>query len=108
QGRVEEIRTRIHSQIQLPAECHYESSGELQELQQALGRLAITVPVSLLIIFFLLYNTFRSLGDAALLLVVMPFPVTGGVFTLFITRTHFSISSAGAFHSLFRVSVLRR
>jgi multidrug efflux pump subunit AcrB len=47
---------------------HYEISGEFQELRHALGRLAITVPVSILIIFFLLYNTFRSLGDAALLL----------------------------------------
>jgi cobalt-zinc-cadmium resistance protein CzcA len=71
-----------------------------------LGRLAITVPVSILIIFFLLYNTFRSLGDAALLLGVMPFAVTGGVFTLFITGTHFSISSAVGFLSLFGVYVL--
>src|SRR5262245_46288178 len=90
QGTIEDIQ----SQVQLPAEYHYEISGEFQELQQALGRLAITVPVSILIIFFLLYNTFRSLGDAALLLGVMPFAVTGGVFTLFITGTHFSISSA--------------
>src|SRR5262249_56513396 len=57
-------------------------------------------------IFFLLYNTFGSLGDAALLLGVMPFAVTGGVFTLFITGTHFSISSAVGFLSLFGVYVL--
>src|SRR5262249_53750820 len=85
QGTIEDIQSRIQSRVQLPAEYHYEIAGEFQELQQALGRLAITVPVSILIIFFLLYNTFRSLGDAALLLGVMPFAVTGGVLTLFIT-----------------------
>ncbi len=106
QGTIEDIQSRIQSQVKLPAEYHYEISGEFQELQQALGRLAITVPVSILIIFFLLYNTFRSLGDAALLLGVMPFAVTGGVFTLFITGTHFSISSAVGFLSLFGVYVL--
>ena len=106
EGTIEDIQSRIQSQVQLPAEYHYEISGEFQELQQALGRLAITVPVSILIIFFLLYNTFRSLGDAALLLGVMPFAVTGGVFTLFITGTHFSISSAVGFLSLFGVYVL--
>jgi cobalt-zinc-cadmium resistance protein CzcA len=106
QGTIEDMQSRIQSQVQLPAEYHYEISGEFQELQQALGRLAITVPVSILIIFFLLYNTFRSLGDAALLLGVMPFAVTGGVFTLFITGTHFSISSAVGFLSLFGVYVL--
>ena len=106
QSTIEDIQSRIQSQVQLPAEYHYEISGEFQELQQALGRLAITVPVSILIIFFLLYNTFRSLGDAALLLGVMPFAVTGGVLTLFITGTHFSISSAVGFLSLFGVYVL--
>jgi cobalt-zinc-cadmium resistance protein CzcA len=106
QGTIEDIQSRIQSQVQLPAEYHYEISGEFQELQQALGRLAITVPVSILIIFFLLYNTFRSLGDAALLLGVMPIAVTGGVLSLFITETHFSISSAVGFLSLFGVYVL--
>jgi Putative silver efflux pump len=106
QSTIEEIQSRIQSQAPLPAEYHYEIAGEFQELQQALGRLAITVPVSILIIFFLLYNTFRSLGDAALLLGVMPFAVTGGVLSLFITGTHFSISSAVGFLSLFGVYVL--
>ncbi len=56
--------------------------------------------------FFLLYTTFRSLGDAALLLGVAPFAVTGGVLTLFITGTNFSVSSAVGFLSLFGVYVL--
>jgi cobalt-zinc-cadmium resistance protein CzcA len=66
----------------------------------------ITVPASILIIFFLLYTTFRSLGDAALLLIAMPFTLTGGVASLLITGTAFSISSAVGFVSVFGVSVL--
>ncbi|MBO0860476.1 MAG: efflux RND transporter permease subunit [Chloracidobacterium sp.] len=106
QSTIEDIMSRINAQVPLPAEYHYEVAGEFQELREALGRLAITIPVSILIIFFLLYNTFRSMGDAALLLGVMPFAVTGGVLTLFITGTNFSISSAVGFLSLFGVYVL--
>src|SRR5499426_1662241 len=106
QSTIDEIQSRIQSQVQLPANYHYIIAGEFQELQEALGRLKITVPISILIIFFLLYTTFRSLGDAALLLGAMPFALTGGVVALLITGTNFSISSAVGFVSLFGVSVL--
>lgn len=106
ESTIEEIQARIKSRVRLPAGHRYEIAGEYKELQEALARLAITVPVSILIIFFLLYNTFRSVGDAALLLSVMPFAVTGGVLSLFVTGTNFSISSAVGFLSLFGVYVL--
>jgi cobalt-zinc-cadmium resistance protein CzcA len=106
QSTIDEIQSRIRSQIQLPAGYHYIIAGEFQELQEALGKLMITVPASILIIFFLLYTTFRSLGDAALLLIAMPFTLTGGVASLLITGTAFSISSAVGFVSVFGVSVL--
>ncbi|HEU0173020.1 MAG TPA: CusA/CzcA family heavy metal efflux RND transporter [Blastocatellia bacterium] len=106
QSTIDEIQSRIRSQAQLPAGYYYIIAGEFQELQDALGRLKITVPISILIIFFLLYMTFRSLGDAALLLGAMPFALTGGVVALLITGTNFSISSAVGFVSLFGVSVL--
>jgi cobalt-zinc-cadmium resistance protein CzcA len=106
QSTIDEIQSRIRSQVQLPARYYYIIAGEFQELQDALGRLKITVPISILIIFFLLYMTFRSLGEAALLLGAMPFALTGGVVALLITGTTFSISSAVGFVSLFGVSVL--
>ncbi|HEY6401294.1 MAG TPA: CusA/CzcA family heavy metal efflux RND transporter [Blastocatellia bacterium] len=106
QSTIDEIQSRIKSQVQLPAGYRYTIAGEFQELQDALGRLKITVPVSILIIFFLLYTTFRNLGDAALLLGAMPFALTGGVASLLITGTTFSISSAVGFVSVFGVSVL--
>jgi cobalt-zinc-cadmium resistance protein CzcA len=106
QSTIAEIQARIRSQVQLPQGYNYEIAGEFQELQEAVGRLEIVVPISVLIIFFLLYITFRSLGDAALLLVAMPFALTGGVAALLFTKTTFSISSAVGFVSLFGVSVL--
>jgi cobalt-zinc-cadmium resistance protein CzcA len=106
QSTIDEIQSRIRSQIRLPAGYRYTIAGEFQELQDAMGRLKITVPASILIIFFLLYTTFRSLGDAALLLGAMPFALTGGVASLLITGTTFSISSAVGFVSVFGVSVL--
>ncbi|HZF38816.1 MAG TPA: efflux RND transporter permease subunit, partial [Blastocatellia bacterium] len=106
QSTIDEIQSRIKSQAPLPPRYYYIIAGEFQELQEALRRLKITVPVSILIIFFLLYTTFRSLGDAALLLIAMPFALTGGVVALLITGTNFSISSAVGFVSVFGVSVL--
>jgi cobalt-zinc-cadmium resistance protein CzcA len=106
QSTIAAIQARIKSLVQLPPGYQYEIAGEFQELQEALGRLKITVPVSIIIVFFLLYALFRSLGDAALLLGVMPFAMTGGILTLLITRTNFSISSAVGFLSLFGVYVL--
>ncbi len=106
QSTIDEIQARIKQRAPLPAGYHYEIAGEFQELQDAVRRLEIIVPISILIIFFLLYMTFRSLGDAALLLGAMPFALTGGIVALLLTKTNFSISSAVGFISLFGVSVL--
>jgi heavy metal efflux system protein len=106
QSTIDDIQGAIRQKVQLPAGYHYQIAGEFQELQDAVARLEIVVPLSVLIIFFLLYMTFRSLGDAALLLGTMPCALTGGIVSLLITRTSFSISSAVGFISLFGVSVL--
>ncbi len=106
QSTIAEIQAKIKAQVQLPEGYHYEIAGEFQELQEAVNRLEIVIPISIIIIFFLLYLTFRSLGDAALLLAAMPFALTGGIVALLVTKTNFSISSAVGFISLFGVSVL--
>jgi cobalt-zinc-cadmium resistance protein CzcA len=106
QSTIDDIQAAIQQKVQLPSGYHYQIAGEFQELQDAVARLEIVVPISVLIIFFLLYMTFRSLGDAALLLGTMPCALTGGILSLLITRTTFSISSAVGFISLFGVSVL--
>lgn len=106
QSTIAEAEARIREQVQLPAGYHYEWAGEFQELQEAVQRLLIVIPVSIVLIFFLLYSAFKSVSDSLLLLGSMPPALTGGIVVLFLTKTNFSISAAVGFISLFGVSVL--
>src|SRR5215475_13110966 len=106
QSTIAEAERKLSEQVQLPAGYHYEWAGEFQELEAAVARLEIVVPISLLIIFFLLYSAFRSIRDALLLIGTVPLALIGGLLSLLITRTNFSIAAAVGFISLFGVSVL--
>jgi heavy metal efflux system protein len=106
QGTIAEAGKKLSEQVHIPAGFHYEWAGEFQELQAAIARLEIVVPASLLIIFFLLYGTFRNLRDSLLLLGTVPLALIGGILSLLATHTNFSISAAVGFISLFGVSVL--
>src|SRR5215467_9404011 len=106
QSTIAEAEKKLSEQVQLPAGYHYEWAGEFQELQAAIARLEIVVPISLLIIFFLLYSAFRSMRDALLLIGTVPRALIGGLLSLLITHTNFSIAAAVGFISLFGVSVL--
>jgi heavy metal efflux system protein len=106
QSTIAEAEEKLSRQVQLPAGYHYEWAGEFQELQAAVSRLEIVVPISLLIIFFLLYSAFGSLRDALLLIGTVPLALIGGLLSLLITQTNFSIAAAVGFISLFGVSVL--
>ncbi len=106
QSTISEIETKMKQQIVLPPGYHYEWSGEFQELQEAINRLKIVVPISLLIIFFLLYSHFHSITDTLLVLGAVPLALIGGIVSLLLTHTPFSISAAVGFISLFGVSVL--
>jgi len=106
QSTIAEAEAKIRQQVNLPPGYRYEWAGEFQELQEAIRRLEIVVPISLLIIFFLLYSAFRSVRDALLLLGTVPLALVGGMLSLLLTRTNFSISAAVGFISLFGVSVL--
>jgi heavy metal efflux system protein len=106
QSTIAEAEERLSQQVNIPQGYRYEWAGEFQELQAAVARLEIVIPVSLLIIFFLLYSAFRSLCDALLLLGTVPLALIGGILSLLATHTNFSISAAVGFISLFGVSVL--
>jgi cobalt-zinc-cadmium resistance protein CzcA len=106
QSTIAEAERKLSEQVQLPAGYHYEWAGEFQELQAAVARLEIVVPISLLIIFFLLYSAFRSMRDALLLIGTVPLALIGGMLSLLLTHTNFSIAAAVGFISLFGVSVL--
>jgi cobalt-zinc-cadmium resistance protein CzcA len=103
---VGEAQDRIAKNVPLPSGYHLVWSGEFGELQAAKERMEVIVPISLVLIFGLLYTLFNSLGKSLLTLVGIPFTMSGGVLALYLTGTNFSISAAIGFISLFGVSVM--
>jgi cobalt-zinc-cadmium resistance protein CzcA len=103
---VAEAQQRIARNVPLPTGYRVTWAGEFEELQQAKARLAVVVPISLLMILVLLYGLFNSLRDSLLALAGIPFSIAGGVIALFVTGLDFSISAAIGFVSLFGVSVM--
>jgi heavy metal efflux system protein len=103
---VAEAQTKVAGNVPLPPGYHAEWSGEFGELQEAEARLAYIVPLSLLLIFVLLYSTFNSLRDSLLVLVSIPFVLIGGILALFLRQITFSVAAAVGFISLFGVAVM--
>jgi cobalt-zinc-cadmium resistance protein CzcA len=103
---VAEARARIARKVALPGGYRLEWVGELGELQEALSRLAVVVPISLLLIGLLLFLNFSSVVDALLAASVIPMALVGGVFTLLLTGTPLSISAAIGFIGLLGVSTM--
>jgi cobalt-zinc-cadmium resistance protein CzcA len=105
-GTVEEAQQRIAQHVKLPQGYRIEWAGEFEDLEQAKQRLAVMVPISILLILVLLYGLFNSLRDSLMALAGIPFAITGGVAALFLTGLDFSVSAAIGFVSLFGVSVM--
>jgi heavy metal efflux system protein len=105
-GAVAEAQERIASKIELPIGYRIEWAGEFEWLQQAKRRLAVIVPVTLVLIMILLYGLFNSWRDSLMALLGLPFAVCGGIIGLYVAGLDFSISAAIGFISLFGVSVM--
>lgn len=103
---VNELRGRIDREIKLPPGYFVTYGGQFQNLQEANSRLAVAVPVALLLIFVLLYFTFHSLRQSLLVLTAIPFSAVGGVLALWVRDMPFSISAGIGFIALFGVAVL--
>jgi len=105
-GAVAEGQERIAKNVTLPTGYRIEWAGEFQGLQDAKKRLAIIVPITLVLILVLLYGLFNSLRDSLMALLGIPFAVCGGILGLYVAGLDFSISAAIGFISLFGVSVM--
>ncbi len=105
-GTVLEAQRKIAEQIRLPAGSRMEWVGEFGDLQEAIGRLEVVVPISLLLIAMLLFVNFGSVVDTLLAASVMPMALIGGIFALRLTGTPFSVSAAIGFVALFGISVM--
>jgi len=103
---VAEAQAKVAQQVRLPEGYRTEWSGEFGALQAAQRRLAVIVPLSLLLIIVLLYSMFNALRDSLLTLAGIPFTASGGILALYLTGEHFSISAAVGFVSLFGVAVM--
>lgn len=106
ESTIADAQRRIREKVRFPEGYYMEWSGEFQELEEAVARLKLIIPVTLLIILFLLSKTLGSAWDAVFVLATVPLAAVGGIFSLVLTGTHFSISAAVGFISLFGVCVL--
>jgi len=103
---VQEAQQRIAEQIKLPTGYRILWSGEFDNLQKAKQRLAIIIPITLLLILVLLYGLFNTLRDSLVALAGIPFAVAGGAIALWISGEDFSVSAAIGFISLAGVAVM--
>ncbi len=104
-GAVEEAIGKVSAQVQLPRGYHIDWAGEYESEKRAEARLLVIVPLTVLVIFGILYAMFRSFKWALLLLANVAMAPIGGLLALLITGTHFSVSSGVGFLALFGVSV---
>ncbi len=103
---MEEVQDRLAKQVKLPPGYHYEWAGEYDSLRKEQRRLSVVMPVTLAVIFLLLYLAFDSMKDALIVLAMLPIAGTGGALVLLVTDTPFSISAAVGFASALGVASL--
>jgi cobalt-zinc-cadmium resistance protein CzcA len=103
---IEDLQHQLANKIKLPSGYNYTWAGEFDSLRKEQRRLAFIIPISLVAILIILYIQFRTWKDALIVLGTLPFGAIGGVLTLFLTHTPFSISAAVGFTSLTGVATL--
>ncbi|HAM75487.1 MAG TPA: CusA/CzcA family heavy metal efflux RND transporter, partial [Alcanivorax sp.] len=103
---VADVRTAVRQEIDLPTGYWVDYGGTFEQLQSASRRLAIVVPLSLLLIFALLYGAFGSVRDALIIFTAIPLSLTGGVLALWARDISLSISAGVGFIALSGIAVL--
>jgi cobalt-zinc-cadmium resistance protein CzcA len=105
-GFVEEARAAVAEQVEMPTGYWLEWGGEFENQQRAAARLALVVPVAVGLIFLVLFSTFRSVNQAALVLANVPFALIGGIVGLAITGEYLSVPASVGFIALLGIAVL--
>ncbi len=106
QSTVDEAQARLAKELHLPDRYRMEWAGQYDQLKDEQKRLVMVVPISLVIILFLLYSAFDSIKNALLVLSTVPFALVGGAVSLAATHTSFSISAAVGVISTLGVAIL--
>jgi cobalt-zinc-cadmium resistance protein CzcA len=102
---VAEAQKKVAEQVELEPGYRVVWSGQFENQQRAMKRLAFIVPVSLVLIFILLFWAFQSLKSASLIVMNVPFAMIGGLVALLLTGIHLSVSAAVGFIALFGIAV---
>ncbi|GAB4293781.1 MAG: CusA/CzcA family heavy metal efflux RND transporter [Thiohalomonadaceae bacterium] len=105
-GFVDEAKARVAEQIKLPTGYYVEWGGQFENQQRAARRLSIVVPVAIGLIFLLLFSTFGTVRQAALVLTNIPFAMIGGVFSLWLAGEYLSVPASVGFIALLGIAVL--
>ncbi len=102
---IAEAQSRIGAALKLPYDMHLEWAGEINQLNDTARRLMLVIPVTLLLIAFLVYSLVKNARDTFIVLAGIPVACTGGILALLVTRTPLSISAAMGFISIFGVAI---
>ncbi|MEY4720179.1 MAG: hypothetical protein RL563_2797, partial [Pseudomonadota bacterium] len=105
-GFVEEARQAVAERVKLPSGYHVEFGGQFENQQRAAARLGLVIPVSLGLIFLLLFTTFGSVRQAVLVLSNIPLAMIGGVFALWASGEYLSVPASVGFIALLGIAVL--
>ncbi|GAA0526634.1 cobalt-zinc-cadmium resistance protein CzcA [Rhizomicrobium palustre] len=105
-GLVEELQAKIASEVKLPPGYTVVFGGQFENQKRAEAKLMVVVPVSLGLIFLLLYFAFGSAGQAGLIMLNVPLAMIGGIVALFVSGTYLSVPGSIGFIALFGVAVL--
>lgn len=105
-GFVAELQSVLDSKLKLPEGYYLEYGGQFQNLERALGHLAIIIPITIGAIFFLLFLLFNSLRYATMIIMVLPFASIGGIVALFVTGEYLSVPASVGFIALWGIAVL--
>ena len=105
-GFVKEAQDKIAKDVSLPNGYTLDWGGQFENMQRAMSRLMIIIPLTILAIFFLLFMLFKSIRLAGLIILVLPFASIGGVFGLLISGEYLSVPAAVGFINLWGIAVL--
>jgi Cu(I)/Ag(I) efflux system membrane protein CusA/SilA len=99
-GYVSDAQRAVHEQVKLPVGYHIEWSGQFEYLQRAKARLQTVVPLTLFLIFILLYLNFRRLTETLIVMLSVPFALTGGLWLMYLMGFNMSVAVAVGFIAL--------
>jgi cobalt-zinc-cadmium resistance protein CzcA len=105
-GLVAEAQQKIAERVMLPPGYRVTWGGSFENMERAMAKLRVIVPITIALIFFLLYSTFNSLKQATLIILNLPFALIGGIVALWLTKEYLSVPASVGFINLFGVAVL--